>query len=229
MAHPFRAGFSDFLPSHVQGGTACSHRCVHRRNKVFSCSFCHVLALGRCVYVNNINFIICVGGVTLLQKRQFSVLLSERSMKICEPVPCLTLACCWKYKTLNWSRNDLTSHYVIVADVLRSLLYYYYPHSVKAEMMSRYSRVAPALGIKHTTVCVNFWLVLIFGLSGVQPSASSAAFFWIYRVAGLQRQAIYLPYRSETVWTCCELTSAWHCCAFKERSLVASLGFDCSL
>lgn len=51
-----------------------------------------------------------------------------------------------------------------MADVLSSLLYYYYPHSVKAEVMSRYSRVAPALGIKRTIVRVNFGLVLFFSL-----------------------------------------------------------------
>lgn len=133
--------------------------------------------------------------------------LSETSIEIAthsHSVP-FTPAHPWKYKVFHWSRSDLIPalHWggsCPLQPLLLSL------HPIKSEMMSRYSKIVPAVGIKHKT---RHQLVAhsLFSLPQA-PSASSAALLWIYRVAGLQRQAIYFQYRSERVWECCELTSA---------------------
>lgn len=35
----------------VLGGSTCSHRCVYTKKMMFSCSFCHVLVLCRCICI----------------------------------------------------------------------------------------------------------------------------------------------------------------------------------
>lgn len=154
--------------------------------------------------------------------------LSETSIKIANPFPfCAFYTSHTPGNTVfHWSRSDLIPALrwggsCPLQPLLLSL------HPIKSEMMSRYGKIVPAVGIKHKT---RHQLVAhsLFSLPQA-PSASSAALLWIYRVAGLQRQAIYFQYRSERAWECCELTSAQQWDAFNKRSRVVLLGFGCSL